>query len=304
MMPFDLKTIEELSGALVQADFPMARVCTLRAGGKASWYTTPANAQAAQALYALLCRLEVPSLILGGGANILIRDEGFPGVVLATTALTAIAPHDSADFWVEAGVTNSALTRFCESQARSGFEWASGLPGTVGGGVFMNARCYEGSFDQMVRAVRVATPEEKILELNAAASGFGYKVSRFQQEPLFILAALLHLPAGNEIAIRAKNKEIFQDRVHKGHFRYPSAGCFFKNDPATNCRAGELIDRCGLKNTRLGGAKVSEFHANFIVNANQATASDLIRLMEKVRQTVLNQHGILLKNEIQIIPRG
>lgn len=296
------KELSQAAQSPVLTNHPLAQECTFRLGGLTRYFTAPATVQALAAVLAICRKNQLPWFTLGGGSNVLFRDEGFPGLVLSTKNLKLLGPVPGNWLSVAAGATNEEVTVWTETHGWTGFEWANGLPGSVGGGIYMNARCYGGSFADIAAEVEVLTDEGELRTLKPSDCGFGYKTSVFQRQPWIIVRASLILSPGDPDRIRAQGAANRQDREQKGQFLLPSAGCVFKNDYASNRSAGFLIESCGLKGRQVGGVKVYERHANFIVNTGRGTTADVLALMDVLTQAVWEKHQVKLEPEIRIVP--
>lgn len=304
-MPEKKVVLEALSHAAqspAQLDYPLARECSFRLGGPALYFCAPKNPEALRDTLAVIRDFGLKYILLGGGANLLFRDEGFPGVVISTKQLAAIRIEADQRVRVEAGVDNAAFTAFTLQNELTGFEWASGLPGTVGGGVYMNAKCYGSAFADLVTDVTALSPAGDLIRLAAKACHFDYKTSVFQSQPYLITEVTLQLAPGTMESIRQRTEEILEDRKNKGQFLFPSAGCAFKNHYASGQPAGCLIETCGLKGRQVGGVRVFEQHANFIINAGQGKTQDVVDLMKLVEHAVWEKHHIRLEPEIRVVP--
>jgi UDP-N-acetylmuramate dehydrogenase len=279
---------------------PLAGECTFRIGGPADFFCAPVNPSALKDILALARQNQIRIFILGGGSNVLFEDRGYPGLVVSTRGLKTCR-RIPAGVAVGAGLTNDALTAFTVKEGLSGFEWACGLPGTVGGGVFMNAKCYGASFSDRVDEVCALDPEGREVRVAAAECGFAYKQSVFQQNGYVLTEIHLRLSPGNPETIQQAGETNRLDRVAKGQFDFPSAGCAFKNAYAINTPAGKLVEGCGLKGRRIGGAEIYERHANFIINKENAKAVDVVALVELVKQEVRKKYQFALEEEIRIV---
>lgn len=296
------KELSQAAHSPVLTNHPLAEECTFRLGGLARYFAAPKDVQAMAAVLAVCRKHRLPWFTLGGGSNVLFRDQGFPGLVLSTQNLKFLGPVPGNWISVAAGIGNEEVTAWTEKHGWTGFEWANGLPGSVGGGIYMNARCYGGSFADIVAEVEVLTDQGELRTLKPADCGFGYKTSVFQTQPWVIVRASLLLAPGDAERIRAQGRANRQDREQKGQFLLPSAGCVFKNDYASNRSAGFLIESCGLKGRQQGGVKVYERHANFIVNTGQGTTADVLALMDVLTQAVWEKHRVKLEPEVRIVP--
>jgi len=245
---------------------------------------------------------DVPIKVLGQGANVLISDDGFDGVVVRFDSPAFQKVEQQGErFHVGAGVELIPFSRRCSRRGYSGLEGMAGIPATVGGAVRMNAGGKFGEFGDAVREVDVVTPMGERKTLSREEIGFGYRRSAIGEN--LVVAAELELKEGDPAKTHQKFAECYAEKRRTQPLTEPSAGCIFKNP--TGASAGALIDRAGLKGTRCGGAKVSEKHANFIVTDAQAAASDVLRLIDLIRERVSREFQTDLETEIDIWrPRG
>lgn len=279
----------------------MAGHVSFNCSGTADYFSSPSDSQTFQKLLLTARQLSIPVFILGRGSNIIFRDQGFHGLVLSTAKLNHFELLENNLIRVGAGLSVADLTALTLDFALSGFEWASGLPGTIGGGLFMNARCYGSSFSSIAHKVTFIDEPGQLKTIAREACQFDYKQSVFQRHPWPIVEAFLQLKPGDISAIQSKNDYNLQDRLMKHQFEYPSAGCVFKNVYSMNLPAGQLIEQCGLKGRQIGGMRVFEHHANFIINTGQGTSSELEKLMFVIKNEVKAKTGILLEPEIRLI---
>ncbi len=279
---------------------PMGNHTGFEAGGSADFVAIPKTTDALLEMVQALQAADTPFCFLGNGSNILVRDSGYPGWILKTgEALREIRVADDGKILCGAGVS---LTSLCEAAAvagLTGLEFAYGIPGTLGGAVFMNAGAYDGEMRDVVAQVEVYDNDERTT-LSNEEMGFGYRTSVVQQSRALILGATLQLQTGDRAQIQTRMAELLQRRKDKQPLEYPSCGSTFKR-PEGNY-ASKLIDECGLRGTAVGGAQVSEKHCGFIVNRGGATATEILTLVEEVQKTVQEQTGVLLACEIQILP--
>ncbi|MBA7633723.1 UDP-N-acetylenolpyruvoylglucosamine reductase [subsurface metagenome] len=240
-------------------------------------------------------RLDLPFFILAGGSNLLISDKGYQGLVIQVKNQTLKVKNNK--IYAEAGVVFGQLVNFALKNSLTGFEWAAGIPGTLGGAVFGNAGAFNGAMKDVVREVEVFDMKKnKIRKLKNKDCKFGYRSSLFKKNPnLIILACQLQLKAGNKQEIKKEMQEYLDYRDER-YPKEPSAGSIFKNPK--NISARELIDKSGLKGKRIGGAEISKVHSNFIVNLNGAKSQDVLKLINLVKRTVDKKSGIKLKEEI------
>lgn len=231
----------------------------------------------------------------------LFRDQGFHGLVISTAKLDHLELLEGHRVMVGAGLPVADLTRFTLNTGLSGFEWAGGLPGTIGGGLFMNARCYGACFADITQQVTAVDDNGKMLTLTREECQFAYKHSIFQTRPWTIVEAVLQLVPAPPQQVKTQSDLHLQDRIQKHQFDWPSAGCAFKNDHAHGKPSGQVIEACGLKGYTVGGARIDDHHANFIVNWNQAKAADVEAVMHHVQQEVHRQQGVWLEPEIRLV---
>jgi UDP-N-acetylmuramate dehydrogenase len=293
--------------AAIRYNEPMAAHTTFRVGGPADCWIQP-QGSGFTAFAAALIRLgqaeNIPFFILGGGANVVIADRGIRGIVLDTAGR-------SGGFLAEGGMafySGTALDEAAETAAAAGFsglEFLAGMPGSIGGAVWMNARCYGREIADVLRSVEILdfspgggegalTP----LMLPFERRAFGYKKSPFQGRDCVILSAACTLQSGNEQEIRAAMEAHRQDREAKGHYRFPSAGSAFKNNHDFARPTGQIIDALGLRGLQIGGAQVAPFHGNIIINTGNAKAADIRLLVNEVTGRVKAEAGLTLEPEI------
>jgi UDP-N-acetylmuramate dehydrogenase len=282
-------------------DEPMAEHTSFRVGGPADLYVEPRTPEEAVCIYAVCREERIPCFPLGEGANILVSDRGIDGVVLSTKTLRGIRRRGNA----LAVMAGTAMSRAAEKAAESGLaglETFYSMPGSVGGSVWINARCYGVSVSDRLYSVEIVEAGPRRQSHRVDPSRFGYKKSPFQAMEALILKATFRLEPDGGNELRAKMEAYRADREAKGHFLYPCAGSVFKNDRAFGKPTGKIIDSLGLKGTRLGGAMVSEAHANIIVNTGSASAREIRDLARLVKGRVRAAYGYVLEEEI--IPVG
>lgn len=281
-----------------QAD--MGKYTTLRVGGKADMLAEPKDEPQLIALLQAARAAELPVMIMGNGSNLLVRDGGIAGLVIRLGKAFSRIDREGDGFYAQAGALLSTLSRTAEAASLSGLEFAQGIPGTVGGGVYMNAGAYGGELSKVIEYVRVWDGRD-IRDIPAEDMGFGYRYTRAMEEKWVILGARFALQPGETEAIGAAMRDFAARRKEKQPLEYPSAGSFFKR-PAGHF-AGALIEQAGLKGASVGGAQVSEKHAGFLINTGHATAADFLALMEKVQRTVEASFGVRLEPEVRIVGR-
>lgn len=285
----------------VEYQKPLAPLTTFQVGGPAEAFVTPADLQEAARIFQIARQEGLPFFALGRGANLLVSDKGIPGLVLNMAALNRtdlLVQTGSAVLRCEAGADVSAAVEFAFDRGFSSLEFLNGMPSTIGGAVWMNARCYGAEIADVLIKVTCADADGKIFDVPFNPAEWDYKISPFQNQDWLILSADFKAKAASRTAIKAVMEANVQDRRAKGHFRAPCAGSVFKNNRAYGDPSGVIIDRCGLKGLQIGGARVSDWHANIIINTGTATAADIRNLTLEVKDRVLKQTGFLLEEEV------
>ena len=281
-----------------QTDAPMRLHTTFRVGGPADLLLLPrSERQISDALH-LLHAYEVPTLVMGKGSNLLVRDGGFRGAVIKLAEDYAGVETSGSSITARAGTRLSALVSAALESGLVGLEFAAGNPGTVGGGVYMNAGAYGGELSDFVTSVRVLE-RDHVRNYTREQMEFSYRSSRLMRTGGTLLSATFALKRGDTDAARAQMREYNARRREKQPLELPSAGSTFKRPKGGY--AGALIEQAGLKGTRIGGAEVSAKHAGFIVNTGGATARDVIALIEHVQSRVYKQCGVQLEPEVRIV---
>jgi UDP-N-acetylmuramate dehydrogenase len=245
----------------------------------------------------------IPVFILGGGANVLVSDRGIRGIVLDTGGWRGIR-REGAGFYIRSGTSIDEMTGYAVGQGLSGLEFLAGMPGTLGGALWMNARCYQKSISDVLIETEILDMEEGRVEIRRIERGpgdFGYKKSPFQGRRTLILGAVLALTGGDTGRIRQEMAEHIQDRKQKGHYCYPSAGSAFKNNRAFGKPTGQIIDELGLKGLRVGEAQVAPWHGNIVINRGGARAADIRALLDHVAARVKTERGLELEREILFV---
>ncbi len=281
----------------IAADVPLADLTWYRLGGNARWMASPADSEELADLVRRARNSSVPLKVLGEGANVLIRDDGFDGVVvrLDSGAFNQIS-FDGDEVCVGAGCGLMPLSRACSDRGLSGLEGMAGIPGSVGGAICMNAGGRHGEFGDVVERVRVIDSDGASGELGRDDLRFGYRSSNIGGS--VVVSVVLRLTPCDPQRSSRRFRELWARKKATQPINERSAGCVFKN-PAQGS-AGELIDRCGLKGIACGGARVSDRHANFIVTDPGATSSDVLTLIDRVRDVVRERAGIDLELEIDV----
>lgn len=281
----------------------LSRFTSIKIGGVADVVYFPMDEKGVSEAFAEIKKDGQSFFILGGGSNVVIDDGKLNCAVILTSHLSHHR-FTGNGMWAEAGLNVSILSELAANNRYSGLEFCYGLPGTVGGAVFMNARAYEQQMADIVESVRVYDYERhEILTLSGEECGFDYKTSVFQKKPYFILQVSFKLKAGADKAEiwRVMNK-YKHDRKEKGHYLYPSAGCAFKNNRTAGVPSGKLIEELGLKGFRMGGVRVSEKHGNFLINYGGATYKDYQKMVAFIQEKALKEKQIELECEVRFLP--
>jgi UDP-N-acetylmuramate dehydrogenase len=299
----------------VRVDEPMKDHTTFKVGGPADCLLRPEGEDFAPFCINILnrCRAEkIPIFILGGGANIVVSDKGIRGIVLDMGAWKGENTHvmnaAKDEIIFKSGTTiDEAVDTACAA-GLSGLEFLAGMPGTVGGAVWMNARCYESEIADVLKWVEIiscdpVTESEYVIKrVNVEnGAGFGYKQSPFQKMDCIIISASFKLKKGDKEKMLIKTAEYRKDREQKGHYLFPCAGSAFKNNRNFGKPTGQIIDELGLKNRQIGGAQIAPFHGNIIINKGDASASDIRALMDEIAIKVKEETGFILEPEILFI---
>ena len=278
---------------------PLAAHTSFRIGGPAEVMAFPSSLAELQALLRLSAQEGIRVRLLGAGTNILAPDGGMRGLVIVTSgALTGLSMPDAAHIEAMSGVTMARLACFARDNGLTGLEFAHGIPGTVGGGVYMNAGAYGGEFRDVCCSLVCATPQGRIVNLHAWQACWGYRHSMMGDAGWAVLSATLQLRPDSPSEIRARMDDLAQRRAEKQPLEMPSAGSTFKR-PA-GYFAGKLIQDAGLRGFRVGGAQVSEKHTGFVVNAGGATARDVRDLIAEVQRRVRQTTGVELEPEVRL----
>lgn len=279
---------------------PLSGYTTLRVGGEADYFAEPQTEDEIILLLRTAKSAGVPVLVLGNGSNLLVRDGGFPGLAVHLGKNYGAVQCSGCLLTAEAGALLSTLAKTALEHGLTGLEFAHGIPGSVGGGVYMNAGAYGGEMKQVAARVRV-WDGEGIRELAGEEMDFSYRHSAAMEHGWLILSASFLLTNGNRDEIESTMRDLSARRREKQPLEYPSAGSFFKRPEGHF--AGQLIQQSGLKGLTVGGAQVSEKHAGFLINRGGATAGDFLTLMEQVQRRVQRDSGVWLENEVRIIGR-
>jgi len=295
----------------------MAGYSSFRCGGNAALLAEPRSEEQLLFVLKTLISSGAEYMLLGNGSNVLFSDKGYDGAVihigagldsisfetLTGEALDPFAEGAKLPYFIRmtagAGAKLAQAAKLVSSAGYTGLEFATGIPGSVGGGLFMNAGAYGGEMKDLVSSARSLDRDGNIIVRDVEDMDLSYRHSIYMENGEAILSVSFELPFGKQDSINAKIAELTEKRITKQPLNYPSAGSFFKR-PEGNF-AGKLIEDAGLKGLRIGGAMVSELHAGFLINAGGATATDVLDLMHVVRETVMDRFGVLLEPEVRII---
>ncbi len=301
------KTLEKINTDAcgdLRFDEPMSRHTTFRVGGPADAWIAPRSAEALRRVAGALRADGIPCVVLGGGANVLVADRGIRGVVLSTDGLTGLRV-DGTDLVAGAGVPADSACRAALDAGLSGFEFAAGLPGSVGGAVYMNARCYDREIADLLSSVDWLDASGIFHTDVPVRSEWEYKRTPFMPGGAasggIVVSARFGLTPGDPAAIRAAMDAHRADRVAKGHFDFPSAGSLFKNDRRFGRPTGKILDELGFRGRRIGDAMVSPKHANIFVNAGAATAANLRALITEAQEAARKAYGFELEPEVVFV---
>ena len=293
-----LEKLQKLLGeAKVLVQEPMASHTTFRIGGTADYFVMPETVEELAAVLKLCKEEQMPYFILGNGSNLLVGDKGFRGVVIQLYKNFDGIQIDGTKVTAKAGAMLIRVAKESGKAGLTGLEFASGIPGTIGGSMVMNAGAYGGEMKDVVTAVTVLTKEGDIKNLTGDEMNFRYRGSVVEDEGYIVLEAVMELKEGNLEEIQARIDELSIQRKTKQPIEYPSAGSTFKRPEGYF--AGKLIQDAELRGYRVGGAQVSEKHCGFVINAGGATAADVMQLMQDVSDKVNAQFGVTLEPEVK-----
>ncbi len=282
----------------VTENMTLASRCSMKVGGNSKYFVEPNDKyELLQAIKDFKSKGE-KYIIIGNCSNMIFSDDGFDGAVIATTSIKGVSVNDN-EIKIACGESMATLAITAWKNSLSGLEFCHGIPGTVGGGVYMNAGAYNGEICQCFVSGTFLDKDLNFIELKNEDMKFDYRKSVMMEKELVLVEAVFKGEKGNPEDIHNKMKELMAKRKDKQPLEFPSCGSTFKRPEGHFAAA--LIDQCGLKGFSIGGAQVSEKHAGFVINSGNATASDVIELMEKITEIVLEKTGIKLEPEIRII---
>ena len=281
----------------VQTAEPMKNHTTFRVGGPADYFVAPHTEEEIRKIVALCEEKEIPWFVTGNGSNLVVSDEGYHGVILSVYKNFQGIEVEGNRIRAKAGSMLVSISQAAREAGLSGMEFASGIPGTLGGGVRMNAGAYGGEMKDVLESVTVLTGEGKIIELGRNELELGYRTSVIAKKGYIVLGAVLKLERGDGEKIKTYMDELKEKRVTKQPLEYPSAGSTFKRPEGYF--AGKLIEDAGLRGFQVGGAQVSEKHCGFVINRDHATAADIMELMRQVQIRVKENSGVDLEPEVK-----
>lgn len=298
-LDFEEKLFTIIDEAKIRKDEPMRTHTTFRVGGPADYFVTPETDEEIAEVIRACREYEIPYYIVGNGSNLLVGDKGFRGVVIQIFKSMNRITVDGESLKAQAGCGLAQIANAALESGLAGFEFAAGIPGTLGGAVVMNAGAYGGEMKDILVSVTVLTKDGEKKVLSVDELKLGYRTSIIPENEYIVLGAEIQLKAGDRTEIKARMDELREQRVSKQPLEYPSAGSTFKRPEGYF--AGKLIQDAGLKGYTVGGARVSEKHSGFVINVGGATASDIQELMARVTEIVKDQAGVTLEPEVKRI---
>lgn len=297
----DKKIKDYLPEVNVLCDEPMANHTSFRIGGPAKRMAFPTETEQVVLLVSFARELGVTPLLMGNGTNLLVSDQGIDGLVINTKEMDKVTTGENeGEIVAQAGASLTRTALFAMENGLAGLEFAHGIPGSVGGGISMNAGAYGGEMKDVLAGAAILFPEEGVKYLTCEELHLSYRHTIINERPdAVVLYAVFRLAKGDKAEIKAKMDELMSRRKGSQPLEYPSAGSFFKR-PAGHF-AGALIEQADCKGLTVGGAQVSQKHAGFLINTGHATCSDVLALMETVQKRVYAMHGVSLEPEVRII---
>jgi len=299
----DQKIIERFSNLLgnekVRINEPMNRHTTFRIGGPADYFLLPSSSEEVKGILEICKEESLQYFILGNGSNLLVSDEGYRGVIIQLYRNYGGLTVEGTEIRAGAGVLLSQIAAAARNESLTGFEFAGGIPGTLGGAVVMNAGAYGGELKDVLKEAVVMDREGNIFTVPVEKLAMGYRTSLVKTAGYLVLEVVISLKKGSQEEIRDTMKDLADRRISKQPLEYPSAGSTFKRPEGYF--AGKLIMDAGLRGYQVGGAQVSEKHCGFVINKGNATAADVCRLMADVQAKVQEQFGVTLEPEVKFL---
>ncbi len=299
MQEFYNELYKSIDEKLISRDESMSRHITFRVGGAAECLIQVDSIEVLQKAVLLCKEYQIPYYIIGNGSNLLVGDQGFKGVIIEICSKMNQVECKGEVIYAEAGALLSKVAKVALEHQLTGLEFAAGIPGTLGGAVVMNAGAYGGEMVDVIQGVTILTSQGLIEERSVEQLELGYRKSNIEKNGWIVLRVQLRLQAGDAEAIQARMDELKVQRVTKQPLEYPSGGSTFKRPEGYF--AAKLIDDTGLRGAQVGGAQVSEKHCGFVVNKGDATARDIVELMDMVIEKVKKEHHVTLEPEIKRI---
>ena len=291
------KLIDIMDEKRIYTKEPMKNHTTFRVGGEADYFVIPKTIEEVKHIVNLCREMDMPYYILGNGSNLLVGDKGYRGVVIQIYKEMNEITVEEHRIKVQAGALLSRVGSVALGESLTGFEFAAGIPGTMGGAVVMNAGAYGGEMKDVLEEVTALTPEGEVVVLKKDELELGYRTSVIAKRDYVVLEATITLQSGDRESIKAKMDELRLQRTTKQPLEYPSAGSTFKRPEGYY--AGKLIQDAGLRGFQVGGAQVSEKHCGFVINKENATAADIDELMRRVSAIVKEKFGVELEPEVK-----
>ena len=283
----------------IKVDEPMKKHISFKVGGPADFLVKPKTEEELSQIIKFVKKENIPFLVIGNGSNLLVKDGGIRGIVIELSDNFNNFEIDGTIVKAQSGALLAVLGRNVMKSSLTGFEFAAGIPGTLGGALAMNAGAYGGEMKQVVKSVRLMDMDGNIFELSNEEMQFGYRKSILSTKNYIVLSAVMELKVGDLDEIKEIMADYSNRRSTKQPLNFPSAGSTFKRPEGHF--AGKLIDDCGLRGLSLRGAQVSEKHCGFVINSGDATAKDILDLIFIVKSTVNGKFGIMLEEEVKII---
>ncbi|RGF50626.1 UDP-N-acetylmuramate dehydrogenase [Eubacterium sp. AF36-5BH] len=277
----------------------MGKHCTFRCGGNADLYVMPGSIEELSSAVKACRENDYPFMVIGNGSNILVKDQGYKGAIIEVNNRINSVDVIGDEIVADAGAKLSSVAMAAYENDLAGFEFAHGIPGNVGGAVVMNAGAYGGEIKDVIKWAKVLTEDGEVVTLNAEELELGYRTSIVQKKNMIVLQMCIKLDLGSQEEIALIMQMFMQKRRAKQPLEYPSAGSTFKRPEGYF--AGKLIEDAGLRGYQVGGAMVSEKHCGFVINYDNATATDILQLMDDVKATVKEQFDVELEPEVKII---
>jgi UDP-N-acetylmuramate dehydrogenase len=293
---------KEIASENIICDAPMSNFTSFRIGGPADLLITPSSEHEIRSAFALAKRYDMPITLIGNGSNILVSDAGIRGVVICISQTYNSIRRDDNKIIAHAGALLSTLSNFALAQELSGLEFASGIPGTLGGAVFMNAGAYGGEIKDVIHSIKVLTPQGEVIHLEKRELLFNYRTSNIQSQSYVVLEVVLELHESTYDDIKTVMDDLNLKRTSKQPLHLPSAGSTFKRPEGYF--AGKLIEDAGLRGIRYGGAQVSELHCGFVVNIDQASCQDVMLLIQTIQKVVRDRFNVVLEPEVRMLGEG